>query len=197
MLLLIFWVPVATAAQNPYSMIERVSNELLIVVRNSGKTMKSNPERYYSDVDRVLEPVVAFDYIARRVMGSAYWKKATAAQQDRFIQVFRRNLVASFARGVANFGDLEVKVISPGTLPKGRKVQVLQEVRGEKGLTRVSYTLGRFEAGQWKLINVLFNGISLARAFHGQFAQSMKDNRGDIDKVIANWSANEAEDKTS
>ena len=187
-LMLIFWVPVATAAQNPYSMIEGISNELLIVVRSSGKTINSNPERYYSDVDRVLEPVVAFDFIARGVMGR-YAEQATAVQRARFSRVFRHDLVATFARGVANFGDLDVKVINPGTPPKGKQVQVLQEVRGEEGVTKVSYTLRRNKTGQWKLFNVVLNGVNLGKTFRSQFAQSMEANGGDIDKVIANWSA--------
>ncbi len=169
-------------------MIEGVSGQLLNVIRTEGKNLNSNPQRYYSAVDRVLEPVVDFDFIARGVMGG-YAKQATPAQRAKFASTFRRDLVATFARGVATFGNLDVKVINPGSAPSGNRVNVLQEVRSKEGLTKVSYTLVRNRSGQWKLINVILNGVNLGKTFRGQFSQAMQANNGDIDKVIAGWSA--------
>ncbi|WP_232325025.1 MlaC/ttg2D family ABC transporter substrate-binding protein [Microbulbifer agarilyticus] len=186
--LLCLVAPFATAAQNPYTMIEGVSGQLLNTIRAEGQHLSANPQRYYAAVDRVLAPVVDFDFIARGVMGS-YAKKATPAQRAKFASTFRRDLVATFARGVATFGDLDVKVINPGTAPSGNRVNVLQEVRSNEGLTKVSYTLVRNRSGQWKLINVILNGVNLGKTFRGQFAQAMQANNGNIDKVIAGWSA--------
>lgn len=186
-LLVSAWAPFASAAQNPYTMIEGVSQNLLSVIRANAQHMTSDPQRYYSSVESVLTPVVDFDFIARGVMGR-YAKQATAAQRSRFSSAFRRDLVATFARGVASFGDMDVKVVNPGSTPGGNRVNVLQEVRSKEGITKVSYTLVRNRAGQWKLINVILNGVNLGKTFRSQFAQSMQTH-GDIDKVIANWSA--------
>nr|WP_246394538.1 ABC transporter substrate-binding protein [Microbulbifer rhizosphaerae] len=189
------WVPFASAAQNPYTMSEGVSQNLLEVIRTNGQYLNSDPQRYYSAVESVLTPVVDFDFIARGVMGR-YAKRATAEQRSRFSNTFRRNLVAIFAHGVASFGDMHVRVVNPGSAPSGNRVNVLQEVRSKEGITKVSYTLLRNRAGQWKLINVILNGVNLGKTFRSQFAQSMQTH-GDIDKVIANWSADEAPDKVS
>ncbi|WKD50765.1 MlaC/ttg2D family ABC transporter substrate-binding protein [Microbulbifer spongiae] len=177
----------ANAAQNPYVVIEGVSQQLLSVIRSNAPYANSDPQRYYSAVENVLIPIVDFDFIAIGVMGR-YAKQATASQRSRFTNTFRRDLVATFARGVANFGDLDVKVVNPGTVPIGNRVNVLQEVRSKEGITKVSYTLVRNRAGQWKLINVILNGVNLGKTFRSQFAQSMRTH-GDIDKVISNWSA--------
>lgn len=180
--------PFASASQNPYTVIEGVSNELLGVIRSEGKSVNSNPQGYYSAVDRVLAPVVDFDFIARGVMGK-YAKQATPAQRAKFASAFRRDLVATFARGVATFGNMDVKVLNPGSAPSGNRVNVLQEVRSKEGVTKVSYTLVRNRSGQWKLINVILNGVNLGKTFRGQFSQAMQTNGGDIDRVIASWSA--------
>ena len=192
-LLVSAWAPFASAAQNPYTMIEGVSQNLLGVIRTNAQYMNSDPQRYYSAVESVLTPVVDFDFIARGVMGR-YAKQATAEQRSRFSHTFRRDLVATFARGVASFGEMDVKVVNPGSMPSGNRVNVLQEVRSQEGVTKVSYTLVRNRAGQWKLINVILNGVNLGKTFRSQFAQSMQTH-GDIDKVIANWSAGDAADK--
>lgn len=192
-LLVSAWAPFASAAQNPYTMIEGVSQNLLGVIRTNAQYMNSDPQRYYSAVESVLTPVVDFDFIARGVMGR-YAKQATAAQRARFSKAFRQDLVSTFARGVATFGDMDVRVVNPGSAPSGRRVNVLQEVRSNEGLTKVSYTLVRNRAGQWKLINVILNGVNLGKTFRSQFAQSMQTH-GDIDKVIANWSADRVADQ--
>ncbi|MEW5248098.1 phospholipid-binding protein MlaC [Microbulbifer sp. 2201CG32-9] len=186
-LLISVWAPVASAAQNPYAMIEGVSQNLLGVIRANAQYLHSDPQRYYSAVDSVLAPVVDFDFIARGVMGT-YAKQATAAQRSRFTSTFRRDLVSTFARGIANFGDMDVRVVNPGSTPTKRRVNVLQEVRSKEGVTKVSYTLVRNRAGQWKLINVILNGVNLGKTFRSQFAQAMQTHQ-DIDKVIATWSA--------
>ncbi|WP_299941559.1 phospholipid-binding protein MlaC [uncultured Microbulbifer sp.] len=179
--------PAANAAQNPYVVIEGVSQKLLNVIRSNAPYANSDPQRYYNAVENVLIPIVDFDFIAIGVMGR-YAKQATASQRSRFTSTFRRDLVATFARGVANFGDLDVKVVNPGTVPTRNRVNVLQEVRSKEGITKVSYTLVRNRAGQWKLINVILNGVNLGKTFRSQFAQSMRTH-GDIDKVISSWSA--------
>lgn len=188
-LLLVGGAPFAGASQDPYALIEGVSENLISVIRSNAPHLKSNPQRYYSAVDNVLGPVVDFDFIARGVMGN-YAKQATPEQRARFTQAFRRDLVSTFARGVAGFGDLDVRVVNPGSGVSGNRVNVLQEVRSSEGVTRVSYTLARNRSGQWKLINVVLNGVNLGKTFRGQFAQAMQQH-GDLDKVISNWSAAE------
>ena len=41
--------------------------------------------------------------------------------------------------------------------------------------------------GQWKVRNVIVEGINIGLLFRDQFAQAMKANRNDLDAVIDNW----------
>jgi phospholipid transport system substrate-binding protein len=45
----------------------------------------------------------------------------------------------------------------------------------------------RNRAGEWKLNNVVIEGINLGQTYRSQFASAADQNRGDLDKVIANW----------
>ena len=42
---------------------------------------------------------------------------------------------------------------------------------------------------QWKLINIVINGVNLGVTFRNQFYSLMKDQENDIDKVIDLWIA--------
>ena len=50
----------------------------------------------------------------------------------------------------------------------------------------LSYTMVSMD-GVWKLRNVVINGINVGKLFRDQFAQSMQNNRNDLDKVIDTW----------
>ena len=66
---------------------------------------------------------------------------------------------------------------------------VKQEVAIEGATHKLDYTMRKEKSGEWKLINVVLNGVNLGQSFSGQFKASLKKYNGDIDKVIANWLA--------
>ena len=51
----------------------------------------------------------------------------------------------------------------------------------------VTYQLVLDAQGQWKVRNVLLNGINLGLTFRNQFASTVEANRGNLDKAIANF----------
>lgn len=178
---------VAQPAPDAHGVVDQVTKDVLSVVANNKTTIKDNPEKYYAEVSKVLEPVVAFDYIAKVVMAQ-YYKSATDKQREAFATTFTKSMVETFAKGMANYSDFEITVQPPeGDNRDQRKVEVLQEVKTNDGKHIVSYTMAQSRTGEWKLINVVLNGINLGKSFRDQFAQAASQQSGDIDKVIATW----------
>lgn len=177
----------AQQALDAHGLVDQVTQDVLGVVANNKTTIKDNPEKYYAEVSKVLEPVVAFDYIAKVVMAQ-YYKSATDKQRDAFATTFTQSMVETFAKGMANYSDFEITVQPPeGDISDQRKVEVLQEVKTNDGKHIVSYTMAKARTGDWKLINVVLNGINLGKSFRDQFTQAASQQSGDIDKVIATW----------
>ena len=58
----------------------------------------------------------------------------------------------------------------------------------------VVYTLHQRD-GEWRVINVIVNGINLGLTFRNQFDQAMRDNNRDIDAVIDGWAPEVATDE--
>ena len=175
--------------KGPHEVVEQVTGEVLEVVKTQRHLLDENPDAFFSAVSGVLSPVVAFDYIAKGVMGR-YAKQASPEQRKRFSEVFQMNLISTYAKGMAVYGDQEVVVEPPkGEIGARRKVSVIQKVIGEDGENVVAYTMGKSkQSGEWKLLNVTINGINLGNTFRSQFAQAMKK-KGDLDQVIDGWSA--------
>ncbi|MNZ92715.1 Toluene tolerance, Ttg2 [compost metagenome] len=67
------------------------------------------------------------------------------------------------------------------------RTAVNMEIRGSSGaIYPVQYTMVN-QAGNWRLRNVIINGINIGKLFRDQFAESMQKNGNDLEKTIASW----------
>lgn len=175
-----------TATQSPKAIVESVATELfgLVKAKNAAKTAD---DVYFGQVASTLDPVVNFPFIAASVMGKAY-KQATAAQRQEFQKVFKDGMVKSLGKGVLGYADSKVTIAGVSEVNPTRHI-VKQEVAIEGATHKLDYTMRKEKTGDWKLINVVLNGVNLGQSFSGQFKASLKKYNGDIDKVIANWLA--------
>ncbi len=188
----IFWgtqVAAAEAAKSPgpHQIVQSVTDAMMKVIKDGEKSLKENPDQYFARVRATLEPTVSFDFIAKNVM-AGYWDQATEDQRTRFTETFTRSMVETLGKGMANYSDLKITTLSPPAAEVATKrVEVVQEVAAADGTSRISYTMAQNKTGEWKLINVVLNGVNLGKSFRDQFSQAMKQNDNNIDKVIAGW----------
>ncbi len=148
-------------------------------------------EEFYGGLMDTLEPVVDFHWISLNVMGS-YREQASDEQRRRFQKVFTRSLVQTYGRGLLTYSDQEITV-EPLDEPLGdrRRVTVTQKILGKDQTYPLYYSMGRNREGDWKVINVIINGVNLGKTFRNQFTQAASNHDGDIDKVIENWSVSQ------
>lgn len=174
-------------AQSPQAIVESVAQELfdLVKAKNAAKTAD---QAYYQQVEGALNGVVNFPFIAASVMGKDTYAKATPAQREQFQKVFKDGMVKSLAKGVLGYADSKVAIASVSELNPTRVV-VKQEVAAEGATHKLDYTMQKAKTGEWKLINVILNGVNLGQSFSGQFKAGLKKYNDDVDKVIANWLA--------
>lgn len=186
-------VSAQASVASPQEVVEKVTTDLLAEVKKGSAMLKSDPDTYFLGIEKILEPVVDFEFIAKNVMG-VYWQKATPAQQAQFVKVFKRGMVKTYAKGMANYADLKIEVLpAEGEVEEYGKATVLQKVTAADGINRVAYTMGRRKEpnAQWQLINVVLDGVNLGKTFRSQFAQLVKEHEGDLNASIAGWQSND------
>ncbi|MDN5534893.1 ABC transporter substrate-binding protein, partial [Pseudomonas sp.] len=75
------------------------------------------------------------------------------------------------------------------------RASVDMTVKGNNGAVYpVSYTLTLLN-GEWKVRNVIVNGINIGKLFRDQFADAMQRNGNDLDKTIDGWAGEVAKAK--
>jgi phospholipid transport system substrate-binding protein len=170
----------------PHKVVQDTTKRVLEAV-TGGLDPVGEPELFVNELSKILDSVIAFDYIARGVMGS-HAEQATAEQVSQFAEAFKLGLVNTYGSGMSGFSDLAIAVLPPKT-PVGdeRRVVVMQEISGGSSTNQVSYSMAKNNQDEWKMINVILNGINLGQTFRGQFNAEVKRNKGDVSKTINEW----------
>lgn len=192
----------AAASTAPDELVRRVTDTLLTDIASyrealakAGQTSEKNVllQDFYQTLTTTLKPIIDFNWISLNVMGK-YRKQASSEQRKHFKEVFTTGLVETYGRGLLSYSDQKIIVhpLSDSDKDK-RKVVVNQEIRGADKSYPLQYSMGLNRDGEWKVINVIINGINLGQTFRNQFDQAASTYNGDIDKVIANWTVSETE----
>jgi phospholipid transport system substrate-binding protein len=171
--------------KTPQMIVEQTTKDLFAVVKTHNAGVKKT-DAYYGDVTKILDAIVDFPFIARAVMGKN-GKVATPVQVEKFAVAFKNGLVKTYGKGIANYADSTFTVL-PSTAEAGaRRLSVDLDVKEKDNVHRLAFTMALNKASEWKLINVVLNGVNLGDSFRSQFDQAMIKHAGNIDKVIENW----------
>ncbi len=163
--------------------------DLTEVFESSKSIYATDPQQFYNKLDTALQPYVDFRYISARVMGGRYFRAATPAQRTEFATTFQTTLVKTFGQGLMNFDyrEFDLQLEERETRFEDQDNVALDVVAKDGKRYPLTFTL-RLSGGEWKIINLIVNGVNLGLTFNSQFDRAMRENNRDFDLVIANWS---------
>ena len=92
--LLVLAAPLSSSAAeaSPHEVIRGTSEQLVTLIEEARGYVDESPERYHSEVQALLDPIVDFRSFSRLVMASHY-KRATVEQRKRFANSFKLSLI--------------------------------------------------------------------------------------------------------
>jgi len=160
------WLAAAPLAAAPTDDAKQVVSEtldqVLVVLRD--KAMPA-PERR-SRVEKIAYAHFDFDTISRLVL-ARNWPKLSAKQKADFVVEFKRHLSGTYWKTLEDYRDQEVAV--DGTRQeKSGDVTVRSTIEGERSEPiRLDYRM-RPKAGDWVVIDVVIEGVSLVQNFRNQ-----------------------------
>jgi len=187
---------------DPYQLVQQTSQAVLDYVRQVRTDYEKEPGRYNAQVLAIMDPVVDFDYFARSVMGpyaseakynslkTDAEKQAFRANVQRFSDMFKQGLVDTYAKYLFKFTGDKIETLPPrkGDDTNSGQVAVMQNIKsGSNKPFVVQYSMRKNKAGEWKLQNVIVEGINLGQTYRTQFAQAADKYHGDLTAVINNW----------
>jgi phospholipid transport system substrate-binding protein len=184
----------AAPGQSAHDLVQDTTNRMLADLSANKAKYKQDPADFYAALNSIVGPVVDAEGISKSIMTVKYSRKATPAQMQTFQENFKKGLFQFYGNALLEYNNQGITV-DPAKDESGDRTSVGMTVKGSNGaIYPVQYTLEKIN-GEWKLRNVIINGINIGKLFRDQFADAMQRNGNDLDKTINGWAGEVAKAK--
>ena len=165
-LLLVAWAGRAAAERSPREVVQGTIDQVLVVLRQKDLSKETRRER----VKAIVLQSTDFDTLSRLVL-ARNWSRFTPPQQQEFEREFQSHLSATYGRRLDSYRDEKVAIVGDRKEANGDWTVQSRILRGggSKDVT-VDYRL-RQTNGEWKVIDVIIEQVSLVANFRSQFQE--------------------------
>ena len=171
---------------NPHEFIDSKAQEMVQVLKDNNELFYSDKDAYENKIKIIFEPIIDFRRVSALVMGKKYYVASTKGQRSRFIEIFKDSLLDTYSETLAQWQDQKIVTIFPKDTQFTNQVSVKQNLYTSSSVYPIKYTL-RKDGNEWKIINIVVNGVNLGLTFRNQFRALADNNNGDINLTIASW----------
>jgi phospholipid transport system substrate-binding protein len=184
----------AAPASSAHDLVDRTTKQLLADLAANKEKYKSDPQAFYDALNGIVGPVIDAEGISKSIMTVKYSRNASPAQMQRFEENFKRSLIQFYGNALLEYNNQGITV-SPAKEEGADRTSVDMSVKGNNGAVYpVSYTLVTIN-NEWKVRNVIINGINIGKLFRDQFTDAMQRNGNNLDKTIDGWAGEVAKAK--
>ena len=171
-LVLVMLLPISSAfgtaeseTRNPEQVIQYLQSSLLHVMQDGEKLGYDGRYKY-------LEPVIDqshdVDLIIKTILGATYWSQLDATQQDLMVETFRQLSIATYAGRFTHHEGEQFRIIEQRELPREQVLVRSQLTQSDGGTVNFDYVLHQ-DRGQWRISNILFDGVSDLAIKRGEY----------------------------
>ncbi len=110
-----------------------------------------------------------FDFVTMsRLVVARGWKRFSPAQQEELVREFKAFLARTYGDKIDRYNQEQIEIVGERQEPRGDVSVLTRVVGGEFDGADVRYRL-RGKDGQWRIIDVKIEGISLVLNYRDQF----------------------------
>jgi phospholipid transport system substrate-binding protein len=161
----------AARAEEPRAFIQQTADEVLAVLGDKSLSSEQKIER----LEQIAYARFDFPTMARLVL-ARNWRKLTPQQQEEFVREFKQHLSVTYGKNIENYRNETIEIISDRAEARGDWTVKTKVFRGGDDDVLADYRLRKID-GQWKIIDVTIEQISLIANFRSQL-QDIVASRG-------------------
>ncbi len=159
-------IPAQGLASEAKEVVEAEVNKILAVLGDPAFKQKSR-EQKIAHIGSIIKEIFDFRELSRRTIGRE-WKKMSDEQQTEFTELFSKLLEDVYADRLLAYSDEKISFGKTKELKKGR-VEVASSILMSNGNSaELNYRCIQKD-GQWKVYDVVIEGISMIKNYRSQF----------------------------
>jgi phospholipid transport system substrate-binding protein len=165
--------PLQAKAGLPLDTIKEHVNSVLDVLRDPALQSEANKEAKEQKIESIANQM--FDYVAlsRLTLGLG-WKEFNKEQQKEFVSLYRSILKKAYMDKILAYTDEKV-VFDKEIMLSENKAEVQTRIITKSADIPISYRV-YLKDGQWRVYDVIVEGISLVQNYRTQFREILANN---------------------
>src|SRR6056297_1020850 len=175
----------------PVDLIRQTTGELFTLVDENRSEFEQNPERLQASLQARLLPRLDTVYSARLVLGR-HGRGLETEKIEAFAEALSNVLMKNYATGLLEFrsrNQVEILPLAGNNNERATRVRTrLALDSGEQA--PVDYVL-RLSDGQWRVFDVIIEGISYVATFRNQIGEEIR--RDGFDQMLSRLEAGDIE----
>lgn len=163
-------MPGVSAAGPATDSVRSTINEVVRILQDEELKKPSRAEERRRLVERTIGTRFSYEEMSKRSLG-AHWNKLTPAEKQEFVELFKQLLSSSYAGKIEGYSGEQVTYLNE-RLQDGY-AEVRTKVVSGKTEIPLDYRLLQ-SAGEWRVYDVVVDGVSLVSNYRGQFAKILR-----------------------
>ncbi len=173
MILILLLSPLQAKAGLPLDTVKENVNRVLDVLRDPALQGEANKEAKEKKIESVADQM--FDYIAlsRLTLGRS-WREFNKEQQKEFVSLYRGILEKAYMDKILSYTDEKV-LFDKEMMLSENKAEVQTRIITKSAEIPINYRV-YLKDGQWRVYDVIIEGISLIKNYRTQFREILVNN---------------------
>jgi len=166
---------VAMAGMTPDQLVKKTADDVIEVIENDKDIQAGNQQKIFALAEEKILPNFDFEKVSRLVLGKN-WTNATPEQKTAFQAEFKTLLMRTYATALSKYKNQTIEY-KPFRMEAGADSATVKTAIQQPGGDPISvdYSLGK-KADDWKVFDIVIEGVSLVTNYRSQFAQEIRQN---------------------
>lgn len=160
--------------------IGQLSDEVLTQLTDANLSLKEQEERFRV----IVKKYVAYNTIARWVLGGRSWKKASEAQREKYLSLYGDLMVTTYAHRFQGYSGESLKITKARIIDANQVLVESQIARAGADKPLVVNWRVRGADGKYRIIDIMVEGLSMAQTQRSEFKSFLRTNGGDMNALL-------------
>ena len=166
--------------------IDSNAQYFLTVIKEEGSNYDENPEAFKERLKNIWEPMVDVKVVSRLILSSKIYSSASESQKKLFEERTKKLLLDKYVTTLLEFDNYQI-VTDEDIKVKKNRFEVSINFFSDSDSFVTKLTVYKNSLGQYRIVNIIVDGINLGLIFRNQFQDAYLENNSNLDIAIESW----------
>ena len=166
--------------------IDSNAQYFLTVIKEEGSNYDENPEEFKQRLKNIWEPMVDVKVVSRLILSSKIYASATESQKKLFEERTKKLLLDTYVSTLLEFDNYQI-ITDEDIKVNNKTFEVSVNFFSDSNSFVTKLTVYKNSLGQYRIVNIIVDGINLGLIFRNQFQDAYMENNSNLDVAIESW----------